>query len=238
MKHFTEFLFHPHTLSLCPSVALWGTIKVSLWAVQVDPPKPRNKRVTGGRNRPLQLWCSRTRAAIGSTLVSAHVFGSQTLKRSMGINSPFGFCPCFLPPSFPFGFSLSGVNLVRARAYPSPVIHSLKNVTRHLQSMIHNPGPVTVGTLLALGVLCFLPSVQAANAVCESNWGWVRTFLIPVLFRYGYRLTFLQSYNSKGQNPCEVAASLQGPCFGQRTHQFHPINREPINDRTHSQLRT
>ena len=121
------------------------------------------------------------------------------------------------------------------------MIYSLKNVTRHLhtiRSMIHNPGPVTVGTLLVIGILCLSPPVQAANAICQSNWGWVRIFLIPILSRYGGRSTFLQSYSSKGQNPCEVAASLQGPCFGQRMHRSHPINRELINDCSHSQLRT
>lgn len=57
---------------------------------------------------------------------------------------------------------------------------------------------------MALGILCFLRSVQAANAACKSNWGW--------------------SYNSKGQNPCEVAASLQGPCFGVSGFELQPLD--------------
>ena len=61
------------------------------------------------------------------------------------------------------------------------LIYSLKNVASHLYMMkctTYNsrPHPAAIDTLLAFAVLCFLPSVQAANAVCKLNWGWVRTF--------------------------------------------------------------
>jgi len=70
-------------------------------------------------------------------------------------------------------------------------------------STTYNSRSAAIGTLLALGVLCFLPSVQAANADCKANWGW--------------------SYNSKAQNPCQVAASLEGPCFGQPNFELQPL---------------
>ena len=91
-----------------------------------------------------------------------------------------------------------------------------------------NPYPV-VATLLVLGVLCTSPSAWATNAACESDWGWVRVFIISVLSGHCHiRSSLLQSYNSKGQNPCEIAASLQGPCFGQCTRRFHLRSNRPL----------
>jgi len=75
---------------------------------------------------------------------------------------------------------------------------------RTMKSTTCDSRPAAVGTLLALGVLYFFPSVQAANAECKPAWGW--------------------SYNSKGENPCRIAATLQSSCLGRPNFELQPLN--------------
>ncbi|KAF9647069.1 hypothetical protein BDM02DRAFT_2823162 [Thelephora ganbajun] len=63
----------------------------------------------------------------------------------------------------------------------------------------------TLGRIaFGVGALSFLPSAKAAFAQCVAGWEW--------------------SYNSEGQNPCEIAGSLQAPCLGFSVYELGPLS--------------
>lgn len=174
----------------------------------MDENPPINAK--GKRGARVQPRCSRTRPG---TPTPPGACGSQASGQTLHEynQSAAGFPLVLLLPSFLF-LVVGLVNVYRF----VPLVKGRPDTMRYTTG---NFWTAVVGNLPGLGILFFLPSVWTTNAACESNWGWVRTFCRNCALLLIIRP--LQSYNSKGQNPCEVAASLQGACFGERTDRFY-----------------
>lgn len=109
-----------------------------------------------------------------STLHAVWITGGQTLHEHK--ENPLRQILSF-SPRFPWLLNLSvGLAGVPFLICPLKDVSSCPNMVRY---GVGNFWTTAVGNLPVLGILSFLPSVWATNAVCNSNWEWVRTFYIP-----------------------------------------------------------
>lgn len=129
----------------------------------------------------------------------------------------------------------------RARPWPSLLTEATSvQFSLLLSHSISRPGPCLLllpsimkftanrlsfaPVILGIGALNLFSFVRADFAQCMSGWEWVRSSLSISMLRNSL-LSRLQSYNSEGSNPCEIAGSLQAPCLGYCASVISPSNK-------------